>query len=221
MHCVSVVTWLAGEVRRPGRGAGRATLFRIGQALGRIHQFSETFDPPDGFDLPTWDVATMMDTEGRSLIEATLYRRLVDPLVERARERFAQLPATPVTYGVLHNDFVLLNCLHSGRQTSVIDFDDSGWGFYLQDLGGLLGNLKDYRNYRVLRRWFVDGYESVRPFPSADERDLELMIALRHCTTVLWLFERQAAGAMATDLFERNLAYRVEEIESSLAELTQ
>jgi hypothetical protein len=49
---------------------------------------------------------------------------------------------------------------------------------------------------------------------------MELMIALRHCTSLLWLLERHAAGAMPTDQFERNLAYRIEEIESSLVDLT-
>jgi Ser/Thr protein kinase RdoA (MazF antagonist) len=215
----SVVAWLDGEVRRPGRGAGKATLFRIGQALGRIHQFSARFKPPDDFDLPTWDIATMFNPERLWLIETAPHRRLVDQVIGTAHERLAELTATPLTYGVLHHDFILLNCLHAGRQTAVIDFDDSGWGFYLQDLGGLLGNLKDYRNYLTLRGWFVEGYESVRSFPATSERDMELMIALRHCTNVLWLHERHAAGAMPTDQFERNLAYRIEEIESSLVDL--
>ncbi|MGF1667086.1 MAG: phosphotransferase enzyme family protein [Acidimicrobiia bacterium] len=216
----SVVAWLDGEVRRPGRGAGRATLFGIGQALGRIHQFSAGFNPPDGFDLPTWDIGTMFSPERLRLIEAASYRSQVDWLIGRAQERFGELTATPQTYGVLHHDFILLNCLHSHRQTAVIDFDDSGWGFYLQDLGGLLGNLKDYNNYRTLREWFVEGYESVRRFPTTSERDMELMIALRHCTSLLWLLERHAAGAMPTEQFERNLVYRIEEIESSLVDLT-
>ncbi len=216
----SVVAWLDGEVRRPGRGAGKATLFRIGQALGRIHQFSSEFNPPDGFDLPTWDIATMFSTERLRLIETASHRRKTDLVVRTARERFDQLTANPLTYGVLHHDFILLNCLHAGRQTAVIDFDDSGWGFYLQDLGGLLGNLKDYHNYRTLRGWFVDGYESVRRFPTTSERDMELMIALRHCTSLLWLVERHAAGAIPTDQFEQNLAYRIEEVESSLVHLT-
>jgi Ser/Thr protein kinase RdoA (MazF antagonist) len=216
----SIVAWLDGEVRRPGRGAGKATLFRIGQALGRIHQFSAGFNPPYGFDLPTWDIATMFSPERLRLIETAPYRRHVDQVIGTARERLAELRATPLTFGVSHHDFILLNCLHSHRQTGVIDFDDSGWGFYLQDLGGLLGNLKDYRSYRTLREWFVEGYESVRQFPTTSERDMELMIALRHCSSISWLHERHAAGAMPTEQFERNLAYRVGEIESSLVDLT-
>ena len=217
----SVVTWLRGEVRRPGRGAGPMTLFRIGQALGRIHRFSESYVPPDGFELPIWDVATMFSSERLRWVETAPHRRLFDRVADLVGEGFAGLTATPANYGVLHHDFILLNCLHYGRHTAVIDFDDNGWGFYLQDLGGLLGNLKDYSNYRSLRRWFIDGYESVRLFPSAEKRDLELMIALRRCTSALWLLERRGAGAMAEDPFQRNMAYRIEEIESSLEALGQ
>lgn len=217
----SLVTWLEGEVRRPGRGAGPATMFRIGKALARIHQHSESFDPPDGFDLPTWDVATIFDSERLRLVESVSHRRLIEQVARCADERFAERTPTPQAYGVLHHDFILLNCLHSGRQTAVIDFDDSGWGFYLQDLGGMLGNLKDYSSYRSLRRSFVDGYESVRAFPSADEWDLELMVALRHCTSALWLHELRGTGAMTEDLFERNLTYRIQEIESSVAALAR
>lgn len=217
----SLVTWLGGEVRRPGRGAGAATLFRIGKALGRTHQFSESFDPPDGFDLPIWDVAAMFDSERLRLVESVSHRRLIEQVAQWVEEHFDELTPTPETHGVLHHDFILLNCLHSGRQTAVIDFDDSGWGFYLQDLGGMLGNLKDHSSYRSLRRSFVAGYESIRPFPSADERDLELMVALRHCTNALWLHELRAAGAMTEDLFQRNLTYRIAEIRSSVTALAR
>lgn len=84
-----------------------------------IHQFSAGFNPPDGFDLPTWDIATMFNPERLRLIETASYRRQVDVLIGTARERFAEFTATPLTYGVLHHDYILLNCLHSGRQTRV------------------------------------------------------------------------------------------------------
>ena len=215
----SAVAWLAGEVRRPGRGAGPKTLFRIGQALGRIHEFSQSFQAPADFDLPTWDLAAMFDQRLVELLETTVQQRMFDEVRHRVARLFAELRPSPATFGVLHYDFILLNCLHNGRHTAVIDFDDCGWGFYLQDFGGLLGNLKDYPNYRSLRRPFLNGYQSVRPLPSDAEQDLELMIALRHCTSALWLLERRQQDAIPEDKFQRNMAYRIEEIESSLSTL--
>ena len=209
---VSVVAWLEGEVRRPGNGAGPKTLFRIGEALGRIHRFSESFEPAAGFELPTWNVANMLDEGFEPVPEVTNWSAC-EELRHRLIERFDKIQRRPVTYGVLHHDFILLNCLHSGREIAVIDFDDCGWGFYLQDLGGILGNLKDHRGYRSLWRSFSEGYESVRSFPAHDERDLELMVALRHCTSLLWLHALHREGGMGDDRFRAIMAYRIEEIE--------
>jgi len=87
----SLVTWLGGEVRRPGRSASAATLFRIGKALGRTHQFSESFDPPDGFDLPIWDVAAMFDSERLRLVESVSHRRLIERAAQWVEEHFDEL----------------------------------------------------------------------------------------------------------------------------------
>ena len=216
----SVVTWLKGEVRRPGRGAGPKTLFRIGRALGHIHEFSQSFEAPAGFDLPTWDLSAIFEQSLVDQLESTDQQRIFDEVRQRAAVLFDGLGRSAAAFGVLHHDFILLNCLHHGRRTAVIDFDDCGWGFYLQDLGGLLGNLKDYANYRSLRRPFLDGYRSVRPMPSEAEQDLELMIALRHCSGTLWLLDRQQEDAMPEDQFRRIMTYRIEEIESSLKTLS-
>lgn len=215
----SVVTWLKGKVRRPGQGAGSETLYRIGQALGRIHRFSETFEPPAGFDLPTWDVDALFTPGQMDLSETLTQRRMFGDVCKRVAEVLDDQNRSPATFGVLHHDFILLNCLHNGRRTSVIDFDDCGWGVYLQDLGGLLGNLKDYPNYWTLRKPFLDGYRSERPLPSEAEQDLELMIALRHCISALWLLERHQQGGVAGDQYQRIMAYRLGEIESSLRSL--
>ena len=212
----SVVTWLAGDVRRPGSGAGPRTLHRIGQALGSIHDFSETFAVPDGFEVPTLDLSTVLAEVDPDRLGTAARWGIFDEVLRRAEVAFDGLVRSPATFGVLHNDFILLNCLHHGRRTAVIDFDDCGWGFYLQDLGGMLSNLKDYPDYRSLRRWFLDGYRSVRPLPSEDEQDLELMIALRHCASTLWLLNRHQASAIAEDQFQRILNYRINEIQSSL-----
>ena len=216
----SVVTWLDGEVRRPGRGAGPKTLHRIGQALGSLHKFSESFAAPNDFELPTWDVAALFEAGGLDRFATRAQQRMFDEVRHRVDVLFNRLARGPDSFGLLHHDFILLNCLHHGRRTAVIDFDDCGWGFYLQDLGGILGNLKDYSGYRSLRRPLLDGYRSARPLPSESEEDLELMIALRHCISTLWLVNRHQQSAIGEDRFQHLLTFRIEEIKASLAALT-
>lgn len=216
-HC-SVVTWLPGRVRRPGTGAGPATLFRIGETLGWMHSFSESFKPQPAFDRPVWDLEAVLDRGDASPLGEG--RHLIDEVRERSEALFGGIARAPTDHGVIHNDFILLNCLHRGRRTAVIDFDDCGWGFFLQDLGGLLGNLKDYPNYRSLWKPFLDGYRSVRPLPSEREDDLELMVALRHAATALWMIDRDRQQPLPGDQLRENLDHRLEEIERSLREMT-
>lgn len=215
-HC-SVVTWLPGEVRRPGTGAGPATLVRIGAALGRIHEFSASFAAPAGFGRPAWDLDTLLGANGTRLPGEG--HQLIEEVRHRTRAVFGGIARSPATFGVIHHDFILLNCLHRGRRTAVIDFDDCGWGFYLQDLGGILGNLKDYPHHRSLWKQFLDGYRSVRPLPVERSEDLELVVALRHAATALWMLDRDRERPLPADQLRQNLDYRFEEIKRSLRAL--
>jgi Ser/Thr protein kinase RdoA (MazF antagonist) len=52
----------------------------------------------------------------------------------------------------------------------VIDFDDSGWGYYMLDVATVLSSmlrtcLDDRAAYARFAEGFLDGYRSVRPLP--------------------------------------------------------
>lgn len=217
-HC-SVTTWWHGEARRPGSGAGPATVARLGRALGHIHRFSESFAPPPGFTLPTWDLEAMFPGAGLDRLDDDRHRSMFAEVHDRARVAFEAVGRSSRTYGVVHHDFILMNCLHRGRRTAVIDFDDCGWGHYLQDLGGILGNLADYPRRRSLWGGFLDGYRSVRALPSEDDGDLEVMVALRHCWVTMWLMTAHDDGRIDADRMRQVYDYRIGEIEASLRRL--
>lgn len=219
----SIITWLDGDVRRPqGKGAGPKTIYRIGQSLGHIHAFSEGFRPSEGFDLPTWDSEGIFGSRSQFCpgpLAESFTRSQVDVL-KMVRSRFEavvqEIGVRQETYGVIHNDVILLNCLHHGNKTSVIDFDDCGWGYYLYDLGGMLENLKDYSSYRTLRRALLDGYRSIRRLPMSWERHFDLMIAARHAITAIWMAGKWRAGDVERDRFEEYVKYRLLEAEENL-----
>ena len=209
----SLVRWIDGEVKRPGSGAGSATIERIGRTLAQIHEFGARFEANRLFNLPTLDVRRVLD---RDVASETL-QRLVAEVRRLAEERLSEIPREPEHYGVIHHDYILLNCLQVGRRTAVIDFDDCGWGHHLQDIGGMLGNLAEYPSPGALRASFVEGYESVRPFPAEDERDEHLAVALRHATSALWLLDRRAG--FSDDRFNQTMEYRIISLGNSLAAL--
>lgn len=213
-HC-TLLSWFDGQVRRPGDGAGAATLSRIGRTLGQIHRFYEVFTPPPGFELPSWKAAADL-TSSRSPLKpgllgelATREQRLLAEVASRLAPVFDWLDGQDNQHGVIHKDFILKNCLHRGRATHVIDFDDCGFGYYLSDLGGLLSNLQDYPSYRSLLAPFLAGYRDVRPLPEEMERHFDLMVAARHATSALWILGRWRVGDVGDRYFRRLLRYRM------------
>lgn len=219
----SLLTWVKGGVRRPhGKGAGPRTIYRIGHELGRIHAFSSIFEPPSGFTLPSWDSEGICGERSPfrpGPLDESFSKKQLEVL-EKVRDRLEftmkQIGRTAQTFGIIHKDLILLNCLHHGNRTSVIDFDDCGWGYYLYDLGGMLENLKDYQSYTSLRSALLRGYRSVRALPSAWERYFDLMIAARHATTAIWMAGKWRVGDVDRGTFEGYAKFRLLEAEENL-----
>lgn len=207
----SMVTWVDGQRLRPGSGLGRRAVRLLGEALGRIHLVGERFEPPGGrvdggLDLPTWDADGLFTDASpyraggpglarvRELLDRADYA-VFEEVADRCRALFADLAAGRYDDqrpgGLVHNDFILGNCqlrrAAGGWRAAILDFDDCGRGWFLFDLGAVLGNLADFRaTYPPLRRAFLDGYRSVRHLPAAYEPQLPLMMAARHASHFIW-----------------------------------
>jgi Ser/Thr protein kinase RdoA (MazF antagonist) len=147
----------------------------------------------------------------------TVFREVAD----RTQAVFEELGRSRGQWGIVHNDYVLINCHFErsarGWSLGVLDFDDLGRGYFLYDLAPLLGNLSDYPDaYARLRRAFLDGYRSVRPLARELERHLPVLMAARHAATLTWLAAKQRRGE--TDLpIARHVEIRVAEMERCLA----
>jgi Ser/Thr protein kinase RdoA (MazF antagonist) len=217
-----LLTWVPGRVLKQRSGLGERATFLLGEGLARIHAAAERFEPPPDFVLPCWDAETMFSAASPfrpgpmdSLLSPT-DRALFHEVAERTEAVFEELDRTGGQRGIIHNDYVLINCHFSRRahgwQLGILDFDDLGWGYFLYDLAPLLGNLFDYPDaYGRLRRALLAGYRSVRPLPSALEAHLPVLMAARHATVLTWLAAKQRRGE--TDLpIGRHAAVRVAEM---------
>jgi Ser/Thr protein kinase RdoA (MazF antagonist) len=224
-HC-DLLTWIDGRVLRPGRGLGLRGTYLLGEALGRIHAFAEQWESPAGFELPRWDHDAL-------LTEASPYRprsldRFMSPrdwnlfrqVAEQSREVFELLDRYAGSTGIIHADFILLNCHFvrrgSGWRVGVIDFDDLGWGYFLYDLCPLLGNLADFPGYAAMRHAFLAGYRSIRDLPVELEVHLPILMAARHGAACLWaagIDQSEGAGVPVRE----HVAYRMELARACLA----
>lgn len=224
-HC-DLLTWVEGRVLRPGRGLGPRAVYQVGEALARLHTVAEQFEPPPGFELPRWDADAMFTAaspfrpgqlgEIMSSEDWSLFRQVE----ERTRAAFDSLERDGAAMGIIHADFILLNChmvrRAHGWEVGVIDFDDLGWGHFLYDLCPLLGNLADFPGYATLRHAFLGGYRSVRPLPRALEVHLPVLMAARHAVCCAWVAGIQRTSGTGPPVME-HIAIRMEQIRHCLA----
>ena len=224
-HC-DLLTWIDGRVLKHGCGLGVRSTRLLGEGLARLHDSAERFRPPASFSLPTWDAETMFSDAspfGPGPMDEFLPPEawtLFQEVAARTQATFEQLDRAGGQRGIIHNDYVLINCHFEraahGWTLGILDFDDLGWGYFLYDLAPLLGNLSDYPDaYRRLRRAFLDGYRNIRSLPPALETHLPVLMAARHAATLTWLAAKQRCGE--TDIpIERHLEVRVSEMRRCL-----
>jgi Ser/Thr protein kinase RdoA (MazF antagonist) len=213
-----VLSWIDGDVLKHGRGLGTRSTFLLGEGLARLHEAARNVD----LELPRWD-ADAMFSDTSPFQPGSMEEFLSPPawalfreVAERTQAVFDELGRTEGQWGVVHNDYILINCLFKrgprGWRLGILDFDDLGWGWFLYDLAPLLGNLSDYPDaFTRLRRAFLDGYRSVRPLPAEAERHLPVLMAARHAATLTWLAAKQRRGE--TDIpIPRHVEIRVSEM---------
>jgi Ser/Thr protein kinase RdoA (MazF antagonist) len=217
-HC-DLLTWLDGRVLRPGRGLGPQGVHVLGEALARIHTVAEEVQASAELELPRWDADGMFTAaspfrpgrleEFMSAVDWKLFQEVE----ERTRGVFGSLDRDEDAFGVIHSDFILLNCHFvrraRGWELGMLDFDDLGWGYFLYDLCPLLGNLAEFPGYPAMRRAFLAGYRSVRSLPSGLEGHLPVLMAARHASACLWVAGIERTHGTGPPVAE-HIAYRMD-----------
>ncbi len=116
-------------------------------------------------------------------------------LMRRARrmvlERLARFGKTDDRFGLIHADFMPDNVLIHRGEASVIDFDDSGFGWVLYDPATLFAfSVADGAFPARLDAW-VKGYRSVTDLPDEHLAELPTFIMARCLVGLGWLHTRR------------------------------
>jgi Ser/Thr protein kinase RdoA (MazF antagonist) len=81
----------------------------------------------------------------------------------------------------------LANLLVEGTRTKVIDFDDSGFSWYLYDLGTALSFIEHRPDVPELVAAWLTGYRKVAALSAEDEAEIPTFIMLRRLLLVAWI----------------------------------
>ena len=198
-RCASVVSWIEGEP------FGEAGVFHtlpteiqvgrhraLGELLAGIHIATDELTLPQWFDRPSWDHDGLVgnaplwgrfwehplaDENQKSLLVAAR-----DWLSERLREC-----KSPI--GLIHADVLRENVFVHKGSLSLIDFDDSGFGYRWFDLGTVLSQDLYEPEFPALRNALIDGYRSMLP---VNAEDVDSFTLARTLASVGWASSRLA-----------------------------
>jgi Ser/Thr protein kinase RdoA (MazF antagonist) len=141
----SVIAWMTGEALGEAAKPFDRPLTQVldayhalGKLLARVHRATDALTLPEDFKRPRWDRDGLVGDQplwGRfwEHPSATSGQRTV---LIRARDLLRERLGGEI--GLIHADVLRENVLVDEGSVSLIDFDDSGFGFRLYDLGTAL-----------------------------------------------------------------------------------
>ncbi len=197
---VSLLTWL------PGRPLGTTgvpldlqdrlgTFERLGHLIATMHMATDAWQQPQGFTRQAWGLDGLLGEQpqwGR-FWDNPFLKADEKTVLSLAREKLKDnLSSRPFDMGLIHADLVSENILLDGDQLRVIDFDDSGWGYRLQDVATALVKHESEPDFAALKQALFAGYCSLR---NLNIVEVETFLLLRHLSYVGWIVPRMADEA--------------------------
>jgi Ser/Thr protein kinase RdoA (MazF antagonist) len=223
-HLCDLLEWVdgrpLGSADRPEamRHGGLEDTYRtVGRIAAQIHNHSTTWQQPPGFARPSWDREGCLgraalwgpwfDLEAlqhdeRGILDAAV--AVVDPTLER-------LGLGRDVYGLVHADFVPDNLFEHDGRVVVIDFDDSGYGWYLWELVTAVFWYLGTPQYTQALNGYVSGYRAVRALPESELQLVPQFLFLRALVYLGWMQTRR------TQATARRMTTRVRELSRALA----
>lgn len=169
-------------------------LSAIGASMARMHLASKAYEPPQEFTRPVWDWGEIFGDQlplwshGREYLSETEMKVFADAS-KIAWWELKALGTDGRVFGMIHRDLQTTNILFDRGLARIVDFDGSGWGYYLYDLALLLLAISHYHRgnserSQALRQALVSGYETQAPLPFGYERYIDTFLIMRQVSRV-------------------------------------
>lgn len=173
----------------------RTTFYALGALIASLHDKAATLQRPASAR-PAWDADGLV---GRTAVWGDPRRAFadgapgfdaVDQAMPLLRAILVEYGKRPDRYGPIHADFTPENVLVHGSQMSVIDFDDSGDGYYLFDLATAAFFYLPHPSYGEVVSALFAGYSSVRPIQDEHRALWRPLLVARGLTYLAWAADR-------------------------------
>jgi len=170
----------------------------VGETLGRLHSITDKIAFPKSFTRESWDRDGLVGETplwGKYWLHAALTQE-ESHLILQARDKARQVldARDDLDYGLIHADGLRENVFMGPSGLTLIDYDDSGFGYRLYDLTTALTQSLDDDNYTDLRDAIVTGYRRIRSLSDQDVALFLMFSMLRSFSSVGWTMPRMAAS---------------------------
>jgi|GEM_PF-7100616 len=189
---VSILSWIDSATLI--NQAYDLSLFKeIGKLIAHIHDQLAIWRKPNDFHRPMLDAEGLIGNNG-ALGYANLGYRYFDretvSLFELVSQRLIDFQAVITkekNFGLIHGDLHLNNIIYHQNTLVPIDFDDSGWGYYIYDLAVILANHWGMTEYSEIKTNLFQGYRTIKEISVDIENKILLFIAARYIFIALYL----------------------------------
>lgn len=181
--------------------AWRAKAFeQLGALTAAMHNQATAWPVPSGFTRhhldtdglmgdapfwgPFWEHRLLSPAESRLLLDTR----------DRIRGALARYGRDPRTYSLIHADMHERNVLVNGERLTVIDFDDTGFGWHLYDIAVALIHQRGTAHYAEIEAAFMRGYRRLRALSDDDLALLPMFDLMRGMVQIGWYHQRPELG---------------------------
>ncbi len=171
----------------------------LGEVTARMHRHARDWSRPSWFTRFSWDYDAAFGREARwgrwqdGIGVGPAERAVLGRLDRVLAQRLARFGTGPERFGLVHADTRLANLLVDGGRVSVIDFDDSGFSWFLYDVGTSVSFFEHQPHVPDLVASWLAGYRRVLSLPAEDEAEIWTFIMFRRLLLVAWIGSHQGA----------------------------
>jgi Ser/Thr protein kinase RdoA (MazF antagonist) len=189
----SLLRWLKGRFVTKGI---RAKHYQAqGRLMARLHDYSAQWRPPSGLTKRHYDwnglfkddSGTGMPASEAWMLLSKSYQKPFEIVARRVKQVMKNLGQGPDVFGLIHADLgVDANVLFWRGEARAIDFDESGFGYWVYDLAIALEHCREDAEYPIFRDALLDGYAEIRSLPEEHLEHLDLFAAAFDVYWSLW-----------------------------------
>jgi Ser/Thr protein kinase RdoA (MazF antagonist) len=177
----------------------------LGQLTAIMHAHVQDWTAPADFTRFRWDLDAILGPDARwgDWREAPGLADTDRATILRATHHITELLTEFGTgadrFGLIHADLRLSNLMVDpaapAAGITVIDFDDSGWGWNLADLGAVVSWIEDSPEAERIAAEWLRGYQKVRALPEEHLALIPTFVMLRRIQLTAWIASHADADA--------------------------